>query len=167
MVSPLFDRRNMKKDHTLEDAFRNLGSNMKKEYTLREAFVDFIIQYRELSMELQNSRTQYGKLMDTIHSKDGLINSKDGIINEQKKTIRMMNDRYKNDQKYINILIEKLCIHGDFSREYLESLRWEIESADHNDESEQREEMETPSVQQRPMPNDREDAVDRVQQEER
>lgn len=160
MVSPLFDRRNMKKEHTLEDAFRNLGSNMKKEYTLREAFVDFIIQYRELSMELQNSRTQYGKLMDIIYSKDGLIN-------EQFKTIKMMNNRYKNDQKFINILIEKLCIHGDFSREYLESLREEINSADHDDESEQREEMETPSVQQRPMPDNREDAVDRVQQEER
>ena len=160
MVSPLFDWRNMEKYHTLEDAFRDLRSNMEKEYTLREAFVDFIIQYRELSMELQNSRTQYGKLMDTIYSKDGLIN-------EQMKTIRMMNNRYKNDQKYINILIEKLCIHGDFSREYLESLRWEIENADHDDESEQREEMETPSVQQRLMPDDREDAVDRVQQEER
>lgn len=160
MVSPLFDWRNMKREHTLEDAFRNLGSNMKKEYTLREAFVDFIIQYRELSMELQNSRTQYGKLMDTIYSKDGLIN-------EQMSTIKMMNNRYKNDQKYINILIEKLCIHGDFSREYLESLRWEIESADHDDESEQREEMETPSVQQRPMSDDREDSAFRVQQEER
>lgn len=133
MVSPLFDRRNMKKEHTLEDAFKNLGSNMKKEYTLREAFVDFIIQYRELSMELQNSRTQYGKLMDIIYSKDSLIN-------EQMKTIRMMNNRYKNDQKFINILIEKLCIHGDFSREYLESLRKEIENTDQDIEAEQQEE---------------------------
>lgn len=133
MVSPLLDWRNMEKEHTLEDAFKNLGSNMKKEYTLREAFVDFIIQYRELSMELQNSRTQYGKLMDIIYSKDGLIN-------EQIKTIKMMNNRYKNDQKFINILIEKLCIHGNFSREYLESLREEIENTDQDIETEQQEE---------------------------
>lgn len=132
MVSPLFDWRNMEKDHTLEEAFRNLRGNMKNEYTLREAFVDFIIQYRELSMELQNSRTQYDKLMDTIYSKDGLIN-------EQMKTIKIMNNRCKNDQKFINILIEKLCIHGDFSREYLESLREEIENTDQDVETEQQE----------------------------
>lgn len=160
MVSPLFDRRNMKKEHTLEDAFRNLRGDTKKEYTLGDAFIDLIKQYGELSRELQTSRLRYGKAMDAIHSKDSLIN-------EQLHTIRRMNERYKNDQKFINILIEKLCIHGNFSREYLESLREEIESADHDDESEQREEMETPSVQQRPMSDDREDTVDRVQQEER
>lgn len=132
MVSPLFDRRNMKKEHTLEDAFKNLGSNMKKEYTLREAFVDFIIQYRELSMELQNSRTQYGKLMDIIYSKDNLIA-------ESMDTISKMNKKIKDNQRYINILIEKLCIHGNFSREYLESLREEIENTDQDIETEQQE----------------------------
>lgn len=160
MVSPLFDWRNMEKYHTLEDAFRNLRGDMKKEYTLREAFVDFIIQYKELSMELQDARLHYGKLMDVICSKDNLIA-------ESMDTISKMNKKIKDDQRYINILIEKLCIHGNFDREYLESLREEIENADRDDESEQREEMETPSVQQRPMLDDREDAVDRVQQEER
>lgn len=99
MVSPLFDWR-----------------NMEKEYTLKEAFVDFIIQYRELSMELQNSRLQYGQLMDAIQSKDHLIT-------ESMDTITKMNKKIKDDQRYINILIEKLCIHGNFDREYLESLR--------------------------------------------
>lgn len=133
MVSPSFDWRNMEKDHTLEEAFRNLRGNMKNEYTLREAFVDFIIQYRELSMEFQNSRTQYGKLMDTIYSKDNLIA-------ESMDTISKMNKKIKDDQRYINILIEKLCIHGDFSREYLESLREEVENIDQDVETEQQEE---------------------------
>lgn len=106
MVSPLFDWR-----------------NMEKEYTLREAFVDFIIQYKELSMELQNSRMQYSQLMDIICSKDNLIA-------ESMDTISKMNKKIKDDQRYINILIEKLCIYGNFDREYLESLRDAVENPD-------------------------------------
>ena len=113
MVSPLFDWR-----------------NMEKEYTLREAFVDFIIQYKELSMELQNSRFQYGQLMDTIQSKDRLIA-------ESMDTITKMNKKIKDDQRYINILIEKLCIHGNFDREYLESLRDAVENADQDQKVEE------------------------------
>ena len=115
---------------------------MDKEYTLRDAFIDFIIQYGELSRELQNSRLQYGNAMDVIRSKDDLIA-------ESIDTITKMNKKIKDDQRYINILIEKLCIYNNFSREYLESLREEIEN-----------------VQQRAVPDDREESVEQDQQEE-
>ena len=131
MVSPLFDWMNMEKYHTLEHAFRNLRGDMKKEYTLREAFVDFIIQYKELSMELQDARLHYGKLMDVICSKDNLIA-------ESMDTISKMNKKIKDDQRYINILIEKLCIHGNFDREYLESLRDAVEDADQDQAMEEK-----------------------------
>ena len=104
---------------------------MKKEYTLREAFVDFIIQYKELSMELQDARLHYGKLMDVICSKDNLIA-------ESMDTISKMNKKIKDDQRYINILIEKLCIHGNFDREYLESLRDAVEDADQDQAMEEK-----------------------------
>lgn len=115
MVSPLFDWR-----------------NMKEEYTLREAFVDFIIQYKKLSMELQNFRSQYDWSIDAILSKDNLID-------ESMDTILKMNKKIKDDQRYINILIEKLCIHGNFSREYLESLRDAVEDADQDHEKKEEE----------------------------
>ena len=134
--------------------------SMDKEYTLRDAFIDFIVQYGELSRELQNSRLQYGNAMDVIRSKDDLIA-------ESIDAITKMNKKIKDDQRYINILIEKLCIYNNFSREYLESLREEIENADRDGESEQQEEMEAPSVQQRAVPDDREESVEQDQQKER
>lgn len=142
MVSPSFDWR-----------------SMDKEYTLKDAFIDLINQYGELSRELQNSRLQYGKVMDVIKSKDDLIA-------ESIDTITKMNKKIKDDQRYINILIEKLCIYNNFSREYLESLREEVENADRDGESKQQEEMEASSVQQWTVPDDREESVEQDQQEE-
>ena len=133
--------------------------SMDKEYTLKDAFIDLINQYGELSRELQNSRLQYGKVMDVIKSKNDLIA-------ESIDTITKMNKKIKDDQRYINILIEKLCIYNNFSREYLKSLREEIENADRDGESEQQEKVEASSVQQRTVPDDREESVEQDQQEE-
>lgn len=130
--------------------------SMDKEYTLKDAFIDLINQYGELSRELQNSRLQYGKVMDVIKSKNDLIA-------ESIDTITKMNKKIKNDQRYINILIEKLCIYNNFSREYLKSLREEIENADRDGESEQQEEVEASSLQQWAVPDDREESVEQDQ----